>query len=310
VSTPDLSDAFEIRYGIPQPKWVQVLDALGDDPIQWEPFLREWSNHAAVAFGSNGLVYRTERAIIVTDLAEKDAERTVRVVRSAVDLIEHLCLPSDHQDRRWPRLFFVVEDEERYYDFAAGGIEAVEALQESDATSHEQASFEDAQPAEEIASAGMCFQDGYVHILAGYRRNDYFATTIAHEFTHAVNASRQLPLWLDEGLAEVMAARFMYGKRYQDNFVLDRLQWRDTVGVWKRNGFDSLWSGEAFRDLDLSYAAYDLVPRLTINLLERCGEAGFRALLESGPWEDQGDSAIQSVTGQSLSDFANAMIRD
>ncbi|MFI4854222.1 MAG: hypothetical protein ACIAQF_04480 [Phycisphaerales bacterium JB065] len=313
MSASYLSDAFETRYGIPQPKWPSVCDLLGDDPQEWGPFLTAWSTRVAAAFGPNGSAFRTERAIVVTDLAPADAERSVRVVQSAVDLIEHMCLPSDHSDRTWPRVFFVVEDRERYYDFAAGGMEAADEFYESVYGAERSGSasdIDDQLSSEEIASAGLCFQSGYVHILASFRRDDYFAETIAHEFAHAANVSRQLPPWLDEGVAELMAARFMYGKQYEARFALDRLAWQDAVNCWKSNGFEAFWTGLAFNDIELSYAAYVLAPRLAINLLERCGEAGFRGFLDSGSWEDDGESAVRSVTGLSLNDFAKAMIGD
>ena len=312
MNAADLSNAFDVRYGIPQPRWQPVLDSLGEDPREWGPFLADWTDRVAAALGPNGRVYETERAIVVADVAGDHAERSVRVVRSAVDLIEHLCLPSDHSDRAWPRLFLVIEDQERYYDFAAGAMEASDELYASlggDVISPGNTDPETETAHEEIASAGISFRLGYAHILAGYRRDDYFAHVIAHEFTHAANLSRQLPPWLDEGVAEVMAARFMYGKRYEDLFAVDRLVWQDTVDCWSRNGLEAFWTGHAFANLELSDAAYTLAPRLAINLIHRCGEDGFRAFLDSGPWDDHGESAVRKAMGLSLDEFAASMLR-
>lgn len=304
MTAPDLSDAFEIRYGIPQPKWQEVCDALGDDPPKWKPFLRDWTNRVATALGPQGLVYNTERAIVVTDVEERDAQRTVRIIERAVGSIEDACLPQDHSDRAWPRVFFVMNCRDRYYDFAAGGAEAgetgfLDVLAPADTDDLEC----------EIASAGLCFRSGYLHILVQYERDDYFPETIAHEFTHAVNTSRELPLWLDEGLAEVLAARFMYGGQYKDRFILDRLIWKDMAECWKRNGFDELWAGSAFTNLELSYPAYHLVPLLTINLIERCGEKQFLDFLDTVSGDDHGEAAVKQLTGRSLDEFAESVLQ-
>jgi len=303
LSAPDLSGAFEVRYGIPQPKWTQICDALGDDPQEWRPFLRDWTNRVAAALGSSALVYNTQRAIVVTDVEEHDAHRAVRIIERAVGAIEDACLSPDHSDRAWPRLFFIMNSRERYYDFAAGGTEAGEA-----------AFLDTLAPADtddlesEIASAGMCFRAGYIHILIEYQRDDYFPHVIAHEFTHAVNTTRELPLWLDEGLAEVLAARFMYGGQYKDRFILDRLLWKDMAECWKRNGFEELWAGTAFTNLELSHPAYNLVPLLTINLIERCGEKQFFDFLDHVNHEDHGETAVKQLVGLSLDDFAHSVL--
>jgi hypothetical protein len=58
----------------------------------------------------------------------------------------------------------------------------------------------------QFRSAG--FFDGAVHVRAGVAVDQALATTLQHEYVHAVLGDLDLPAWLDEGLAEYFERPF------------------------------------------------------------------------------------------------------
>lgn len=110
------------------------------------------------------------------------------------------------------------------------------------------------------------------------------AGVIAHELTHHALFGMGLPLWVEEGLTQMMAERVTG----IPNFVLNEELLGRHRHRWQESGLDGFWSGASFHSPheDEQELAYHLSQILVRGQLDRDAAAFFRfarACRESGP---------------------------
>lgn len=136
-------------------------------------------------------------------------------------------------ERRGPHVIIVFDNRGRYYDYV---------------------DYFHTEDREYGGSAGMFFRHGYPHIVVGPGEPWSRRSTIAHELTHDYLSGRELPLWLDEGLAQQQ----------------QRHKARSSV-----SGLRPFWSGEAFSMPDESQElAYQLALIVGSQHHQRCSKTG------------------------------------
>lgn len=89
--------------------------------------------------------------------------------------------------------------------------------------------------------------------------------TIAHELTHHALHGLELPLWVEEGLTQMMEERVTGHTNFKlDHEILERHRDR-----WPEIGLDRFWSGDAFHspDDDVQELSYHLAQLLVRSLL-------------------------------------------
>lgn len=95
------------------------------------------------------------------------------------------------------------------------------------------------------AQAGVCIDRGYIHVVS--YEQDAFAlqATLAHEFVHSLLRHRQLPRWLEEGLAESVPMQMGLPAGNLGKFrKMPRIQ-----ACWHKHGLKEFWSGTSFSPL-------------------------------------------------------------
>lgn len=136
-------------------------------------------------------------------------------------------------------------------------------------------------------------------------------STIAHELTHAGIASADLPLWIEEGLAQVVEHELTGRQLLQLTGKMATLHRR----YWRRFGLQAFWDGTAFtRATRVQEIAYQLAEILVRHLLDdarprwfglvRSHQASLVNFLAAAAASDAGEAAAHKHLEMGLSDLA------
>jgi len=163
-------------------------------------------------------------------------------------------------------------------------------------------------------SAGVQIREGYRHIALWGADGDQLGPTIAHELLHLAVTEDSLPLWLEEGLAQMfeidMGAHDPIAYRQEDIAACKH--------YWQGAGLNHFWSGEGFSmPGDVQKHAYLLAEILVRNLISDYGRRSwfrrkkqpvFTEFVWATHHEDAGDAAARLVLGTSLEQIANQFL--
>lgn len=164
------------------------------------------------------------------------------------------------------------------------------------------------------ASAGMQIRAGYPHIVLWGTEGYQLGPTVAHELLHLAMAHRTLPLWLEEGMAQMfeldMGSMDVIAYRHEDM--------ADCRTFWNERSLDGFWSGESFsKSEDTQKFAYLLAETLTRNLISEYGKnswfkrkqpSRFRRFVDAAHYEDAGESAAQQAFGIGVEQIAEQFL--
>jgi len=135
-----------------------------------------------------------------------------------------------------------------------------------------------------------------------------FKPTMVHELTHLHLAPRQIPRWLDEGMAERMT-RLIACRPRLDTGTIARQQQR---GFWLGHDIQSFWSGAAFRAHTATprvLMAYELA-ELLVSEMTNDDLAPFQRFLNSASAADAGERASQQCFGVGLGIWLTRILGD
>lgn len=159
------------------------------------------------------------------------------------------------------------------------------------------------QPEQEktiVTSGGMFLKHGYRHtVINGNRNADYRA--LVHELTHESVSHLELPLWLEEGLAQSMEDMV---PEYRPP-IIDGRQARLHRRYWSWFGTDHFWRGTSFASVPSQKLSYQLSDILFRNLRNhrqhgrRLGE-----FVTTASRKDAGAAACKACFGRTLGDVA------
>jgi hypothetical protein len=147
-------------------------------------------------------------------------------------------------------------------------------------------------------SGGICVTHDYFHVVVGPGDFGRRQSTLAHELMHLALAPLPLPLWLNEGVAQMMQEVLLGAVGFRiDHELVQRHQ-----ALWRRQGLQKFWTGESFdgEDEELSY---HLAEVLTRNIRADY-TAAFIPFVASADWRDAGDAAASEALGADLGEIA------
>lgn len=156
-------------------------------------------------------------------------------------------------------------------------------------------------------SSGVFLDAGYGHFASWHDGLDELEPVVVHELTHALLRHLDLPVWLNEGLAQnvehalVPALADPRVRLYTPAQMHARhLAW------WDAERIQAFWSGEAFHFGEGVELAYDLAAILS--RLAAREDAAFRAFVVATLWEDAGAQAAEQELGFPLANLVTAVL--
>jgi hypothetical protein len=164
-------------------------------------------------------------------------------------------------------------------------------------------------------SGGVHIREGYPHVALYGKQMWVLQNTLAHELTHVSLHHLSMPLWLEEGLAQ-MIEHDMTGRSL---LMVDGELARRHKRYWGKHGLDNFWRGQGFgrpgKVQELNYQLAEILVRLLVEQgrprwlgWDRGPQRRFFAFLRGAKESDCGEEACMEHLGFGLSDLAGRFL--
>jgi hypothetical protein len=290
VAIEDIEHMLVDDMGIPQLDWGMALDWIEQtEPDPWEqlPKLRAvgsaWLQAIRRALTTEHTVWRAESA---EGLSPADAAtRLQRATANAASTIGQALVPLRGKDPVFPFCVVALKSYDDYLSFH----------------SH----FD--REGESATSGGSYLRREHSTlpcIVLPMSASWAAETTIAHEFTHHALADLELPLWIEEGLAQMMEERIGGG-----GFVITHDKLEQHRECWEDDGFGAFWNGDAFHSPEGhdQRLAYELAQFIVRSML-LVDATKFFAFAKDAAWHDGGASVAEEHWGVDLDEYARRLV--
>jgi hypothetical protein len=291
----DFASYLESSSGLPQPQW-DLIEAWAqqrvppDDEFEfYTSAAREWL--IALAEALDNEYYGTAESEHFLALAGEERMPLDVLVRGA-----------EHCRRQLAELLPGVAQ------FSSPGKLAVLVLNGDDAyyahVSH------DHPEGDFGGSAGMHIRGFYPHVVLKECEASQLQVTMGHELMHAALMHLSLPLWVEEGLAQ-MFEHDVSGRALE----LDTREVRRQKNYWRRKGLEEFWSGEGFarpsKTQQHSYQLAEILMRLLLAEFrprwfgfDHRAQERLMAFLSAAKASDSGQNAATEHLGFTLGELA------
>ncbi len=280
VEIPTFDTAFARTGGYPHPDWGTIygwVDANVDSAARQEVVCeleRRWLARLAAHLGGGYRVAESAQFLLLHDPAATDADAFLRMAEETLALVEDsLEEAADGPETHGKVPVIVFPEDDDFYDYISHFFP------------HGHYGL----------LGGVCIREGDVH-LALRCSEEWVRRTFSHELTHACLAHLELPSWLEEGVAEVIARRVVD----EEPIHFDSLARERHYAFWSWHGLTSLWTGSAFgRPDDLGHLAYELSEAL-VRWINAEDQRRFNQFLLAAKCDDGGEAAARQCLGRSL----------
>lgn len=269
-----------VRLGFVRPDWDFIGRHIEENceesqrPGAWNAVLEAWLETIIETLGGAYWLGVSKNFLIVTDEAENFAENLALFLEKALCSIMKLLdgiAAGPHYGKHVVVLF---DSDRKFHKYIADFYP-------------EEGQF--------MSAAGVFLDRGLGHFVLPQVDIGTTEHVVAHELCHACVAHLPIPLWLDEGIAEIMEDAI----RGYDHFVADDWIMERHHAFWNAEEIQQFWSGESFsRPDEGSELSYHLA-RILVGALSH-DYASFRRFVLSANRKDSGESAVQEVYGGSL----------
>lgn len=286
--TDDILGSMPVIDGFPRPDWSKVWDRFDEcntdderEEVSTE-LARGWLAAVKDAAGEGYEVFESEHFLFLTSKGRERALNLARVAERAFkEMVEGLPgIAGKEGHGKFVCLAF--RDVDTYYEYLSYFY-----------------------PEGEFGASSGCYvSDGYVHFVMNHGEQLTLEFTLVHELTHACLRGCPLPLWLEEGVTQMMEEAILG----YSNFTMSREELDRHQEFWDENGLSCFWWGSSFQRADDGMElSYVLAQVLTRNLLSRGRENFLRLLKEADP-SDCGDSATREIYGLGVGDLATQFL--
>ncbi|MEO1527167.1 MAG: hypothetical protein AAFX06_17135 [Planctomycetota bacterium] len=285
-----IADAIEIREGLPRPKWDVIAawananhDAAQLDEV-WTQLARDWITCLGKSLPAGYELHESPEFLLLAadeSLGQKVlrfSERARRIILKTLDGVASTQGYGKH-------VILLFADAENYYDYVS-----------------------DFYPDEgEFAGSGGMFLDvGYGHFAICPVFDAAYERVIAHELNHALLRHLPLPLWLNEGVTQIMED-VVTETSY---FMMDHEILRRHRAYWTSETIDAFWLGDSFYFPDEGQElSYHLSQVLFRNLMSDFPKA-VNDILKHASYTDAGNAAFINACNVPLADRVAQFLGD
>jgi len=283
LSLISIPQAIEVGERFIKPNWA-VIAAWVDANVQrdqwnesWTQLASQWLETLRETLGDSYSIIESEEFILV---GSKDARLANRMLTSCEHARRTILktLPNVARDEGYGKhVVLAFADTESYYDYIS-----------------------DFYPEEgEFALSGGIFLDqGYGHFAICLAYGDDHERVIAHELNHNLLRHLPLPLWLNEGVTQVMEDLVVDSSYFSTDHDLVRRH----RAYWSPKVIDAFWSGDSFFFPDDGQElSYHLAQVLFRNLMADFPKQ-ISPLLNAAHYADAGNAALRQLCSVSLGD--------
>jgi len=273
-----LNFEFETVESFSRPNWKSVYEFVkkhvprDDKAAVYDCIVNIWLEELARDLGGNARVRRTRHFYCLTDLDTKTTNSLLAYAESVLDIVRGNLGIVAWTGFYGRHVLLLFSDPDDYYPYISYFY--------PDGTY--------------IQSTGIFIHHGYTHIALPYINMASAQHTLVHELTHNLLCHLRIPVWLNEGLAQ-MIERIVKRR----GFLMDRELANRHHHHWNETNIQAFWAGRTFKipgdDSELSYNLSEVL----VGLLAEKGPK-FTEFIRTADWRDAGQDAAVSSLGQGL----------
>lgn len=276
-----------VRDCFPRVDWEQVYLFLEEHPPAdlhetWLSLAREWTGLIVDALGAEYFAQESENFIMVSSRSGKEVRDALQSWEKSHEGVLRALDGIANDDGFGKYVVFDFNSLESYYNYVC-----------------------DYDDEGEYGGSEACFiPDYYGHFVVSPSGSTSLHL-MTHEMTHALLRHLPIPEWLNEGFAELLAAKATGHQPFMNRELFGRHQ-----EYWRQFGLTEFWSGEEFHSAtDGQELSYSLATVLVSQLIER-DPIAFRQFVVSANMLDAGEQAAKKCFGIGLGEIASAFLGD
>jgi len=270
IDLQQIEGAFSFEEGFSRPDWRLISKVIRENTTEsldtnqaWAEAARQWVEQLQEDLGGDYAVAESGRFLL---LAALDEDKRAEILAFAENTLEHI--RERLQDAAWKpkhgkHVILLFAEQDDYYQYVSyfhrDGIHPT--------------------------SGGCLIDKNYVHIAMPYEPMS-LRRTLAHELAHNCVVHLKLPLWLNEGLAQLFERTVATVSRP----LLDHELRERHLAFWNEQNIQEFWAGTSWRKPgDSNKLSYSLA-EILLNLMgEYPGDWG--AFIKNADWRDGGQTA-------------------
>lgn len=148
---------------------------------------------------------------------------------------------------------------------------------------------------------GLCIRTGgYMHMVFAPQQADALLRAVTHELAHVVLTRFDLPLWLEEGMTQILEEVVSGYSLFRMNHEIAERHSR----YWPEHGLQDYWSGKVFESADEGRELAYSLSQVLIRNLTTDHPRRFFDFVATAKRIDAGESTMREHLGMGLADCA------
>lgn len=278
-----IPDSYQVREDFPRPDWQCVSDWI-DTHLDKDQHHQAWAEATAAwlkllkeSLPDHYAIRRSENFVMLTGFDERTTDKLLSYCEHAWKAILKTIPYAGTSIEDEAQVILAFDDSAAYYAYVSDYYP-------------EEGEFGE--------SVGMFIHQDYPHILLNNPPPWYRQRVIAHEMCHLLLSHLPLPLWLNEGITQVVEDILVDGS----SFLLDHETLRRHRAYWNHDSINDFWSGDSFAAADEGQElSYNLAQVIVRNLIADYPNA-LNEIIQSAHYGDAGNNAFQNICQETLGD--------
>ncbi len=277
---------FEVHDGFPRLDWAVIerhIEEKVDEPRHydaWNMVAEEWLGKIIETLGGDYWLGVTPNFLVVTSESERYAENLGLFLENALKTILTSLAGIASKQRNGKCAVILFETTDQYYTYI---------------------SYFYPKKGRFASSGGVFIHKGYGHFALPQGEMSRAESTVAHELTHVCLSRLQIPLWLNEGIAQKCELAVLNKDpimQFRDIRDLDEMMKRHRR-FWGKREIQQFWSGDSFARPDVGNELSYHLAQLAVGALSHDHKM-FKRFALSAHYRDGGEAAALEVFGGSL----------
>lgn len=267
-----------LSSGWPIPNWEELgkLEPEKGKHKFWSELSEAWVDCVSAFLGHPYDVYLSDHFILVSPIDKHSSVTLVKWLERSKATIAKFLGDIGDQDFHGKCPVFLFDSEDKYYEYISHYY----------------------PDGEHSTSGGIYLNSGYGHFALPFKDYNSTESVVAHELAHALIGASEMPLWLNEGLAQLCEEQIIG----TTSFDIDKV--KENIEVhWNAETIQDFWSGNSFNLPTIANElSYHLSQALTYRLMK--DRTTFNVFSASARADDAGEAALQQSYGFGLNDLA------
>src|SRR5215469_7135553 len=247
IDLQQIEGAFSFEEGFSRPDWRLISKVIRENTTEsldvnevWAEAARQWINQLQRDLGGDYAVAESRRFLLLAASSADTRMRILTFAEKTLDQIRERLKDAAWDSKHGKHIILLFDEEDDYYQYVSyffrDGIHP--------------------------SSGGCLIHKDYVHIAIPYKSHR-LRQVIAHELTHNCVVHLKLPLWLNEGLAQLFQrAVATISRPLMDHELRER-----HIAYWTCQNIQEFWTGISFRKSGNSRRLSYSLAEIVLNLL-------------------------------------------